>query len=34
MIHHLCEISSYRGVSYIDFAAESPILPGSAATPF
>ncbi|MYS89254.1 hypothetical protein GTY47_06290 [Streptomyces sp. SID5464] len=22
MIHHLCEISSYRGVSYIDFAAE------------
>ncbi|QEU65185.1 hypothetical protein CP966_07815 [Streptomyces galilaeus] len=22
MIHHLCEISSYRGVSYIDFAAD------------
>ncbi|PZT69812.1 hypothetical protein DN402_26855 [Streptomyces sp. SW4] len=28
MIHHLCEISSYRGVSYTDFAAESP-LPGA-----
>ncbi|AZM78447.1 hypothetical protein D1J63_28535 [Streptomyces sp. KPB2] len=25
MIHHLCEISSSRGVSYIDFAAGPPL---------
>ncbi|MYS14666.1 hypothetical protein GTW73_11970 [Streptomyces sp. SID4982] len=25
MIHHLSEISSYRGVSYTDFAAGSPV---------
>jgi len=30
VIHHLCEISSYRGVCYIEFAAESFIDKGSA----